>query len=122
MAYPGDLAIRSWRLALAIVLSAGLSFPVARAAVSPEETQQLKSTLTPMVAQSFEDASLISIGSAAVVAVCEPAPPDPMFETDESEDPPPQAVSVATIAPHTAKLSFLVSISLSLWSIHQWES
>src|ERR1700691_4805629 len=69
-------------------------------------------TLTPMVAQSFEDASLISIGTVAGAAVCELVPPDAMFESDESEDPPPQAVSVATIAPHTAKLIFLVSMSL----------
>src|SRR5665213_2029016 len=82
-------------------------------------------TLTPIVAQSFADASLISIGSAAVVVVCEPVPPDSMFETDEPEDPPPQAVSVATIAPHTAKLSFLLSMSLSPLSpcvCRQWES
>jgi hypothetical protein len=51
MAYPGDLTMRGWRLALAIILAAGLSSSIATAAVSPEEAQQLKSTLTPMGAE-----------------------------------------------------------------------
>src|SRR5580700_8013533 len=75
----------------------------------PCGTRAILSTLTPMVAQSSEDASLITIGTLAVV------PWDPDVELnrlEEPEEPPPQAVSVATMAPQTAKLSFLVSICL----------
>src|SRR6185503_16858442 len=48
MANPGDTTMR---FALAIALSAALIQPHARAAVSPEEAQQLKSNLTPMGAE-----------------------------------------------------------------------
>jgi len=67
------------------------------------------------VAQSFEEASLINMGTVAI-AVCEPMPAAArLAELDESDDPPPQAVSVAIIAPHTVQLSFLVSMILPRW-------
>ncbi|HEY1898451.1 MAG TPA: hypothetical protein VGG49_01510 [Steroidobacteraceae bacterium] len=58
-------------------------------------------TLTPIVAQSSEEASLINIGTlafCALVAIDDPEPDDPA----EPEDPSPHAVSAATMAPHTA--------------------
>src|SRR5665213_2255521 len=81
----------------------------------PCGTRAMLSTLTPMVAQSSEEASLIAIGTLAVV----PSAPDvePM-RAEEPEEPPPQAVSVATMAPHTAKLNFLVSMSLPWCASH----
>jgi hypothetical protein len=43
--------MRGWRFALALMLSTALLLPSSRAAVSPQEAEQLKSTLTPTGAE-----------------------------------------------------------------------
>jgi hypothetical protein len=55
------------------------------------------------VAQSSADASLITIGTLAVCEFEVVLPELPELKVEpEPEDPPPQAVSAATIAPQTA--------------------
>ncbi len=73
----------------------------------------IESIVDDQVDLGNEETLLITIGTLTVWTVIPPVPDVEPVEAEEPVDPP-QAVSAATMAPHTATLSFLVSVYLPL--------